>query len=127
MFDIGGAEFLMIGLAILLLFGPKKIPEVMHSIGKGIRYFRKAQEDLKSQIRDISTEVEKQTNITNTIVSESPSQTQIDTTIVESETQTFSIRPAEGSLARNVHIEGIQEDSSQISDPNPQKTLEQGE
>ena len=99
----------------------------MHSIGKGIRYFRKAQEDLKSQIRDISTEVEKQTNITNTIVSESPSQSQIDTTIVESETQTFSIRPAEGSLARNVHIEEIQEDSSQISDPNPQKTLEQGE
>jgi|GEM_PF-488701 len=127
MFDIGGAEFLMIGLAVLLLFGPKKIPEVMHSIGKGIRYFRKAQEDLKSQIRDISTEVEKQTNITNTVINESSSQIQIDTTIVESETQTISIRPAEGILARNVHIDEIQEDSTHISDPNPQKTLEQGE
>jgi len=127
MFDIGGAEFLMIGLAILLLFGPKKIPEVMHSIGKGIRYFRKAQEDLKSQIRDISTEVEKQTSISSTVISESPTQIHIDTTNVESETQVISIRPAEGSLARNAHFDEIQEDSTQISDPNPQKTLEQGE
>ncbi|MFM7157718.1 MAG: twin-arginine translocase TatA/TatE family subunit, partial [Bacteroidota bacterium] len=45
MFDIGGAEFLLIGLAILMLFGPKKIPEIMQAIGKGIRYFRQAQED----------------------------------------------------------------------------------
>ena len=45
-------------LAILLLFGPKKIPEVMQMFGKGMREFRKAQENLRQQIRDISTEVD---------------------------------------------------------------------
>jgi hypothetical protein len=61
------------------------------------------------------------------VIHESSSQIHVDTTIVESETQTFSIRPAEGSLARNVHIDEIQEDTTHISDPNPQKTLEQGQ
>jgi Sec-independent protein translocase protein TatA len=46
MFDVGGGELLFIVLIILLLFGPKKIPELM----------RRAQEDLTRQIRDISTQ-----------------------------------------------------------------------
>lgn len=56
MFDVGGGELLLIMLAVLLLFGPKKIPEVAQMVGKGIRQFRKAQEDLTQQIRDISAE-----------------------------------------------------------------------
>ncbi|MBS1561820.1 MAG: twin-arginine translocase TatA/TatE family subunit [Bacteroidetes bacterium] len=56
MFDVGGGELLLILLAVLLLFGPKKIPEVAQMVGKGIRQFRKAQEDLTQQIRDISAE-----------------------------------------------------------------------
>jgi len=55
-FDVGGGELLLILLAVLLLFGPKKIPEVAQMVGKGIRQFRKAQEDLTQQIRDISAE-----------------------------------------------------------------------
>lgn len=55
MFDVGGGELLFILLIILLLFGPKKIPELMRSVGTGIRHFRRAQEDLTRQIRDIST------------------------------------------------------------------------
>lgn len=56
MFDVGGGELILILLAVLLLFGPKKIPEVAQMVGKGIRQFRKAQEDLTQQIRDISAE-----------------------------------------------------------------------
>jgi sec-independent protein translocase protein TatA len=55
MFD-GGGELLFIVLIILLLFGPKKIPELMRNIGSGLRHFRRAQEDLTRQIRDISTQ-----------------------------------------------------------------------
>lgn len=65
MFDVGGGELILILLAVLLLFGPKKIPEVAQMVGKGIRQFRKAQEDLTQQIRDISAE-------TATIVEDRP-------------------------------------------------------
>lgn len=56
MFDVGGGELIVILLIILLLFGPKKIPEFMQMVGKGIRQFKKAQEDLTEQIRDLSTQ-----------------------------------------------------------------------
>lgn len=57
MFDVGGGELLLILLVVILMFGPKKIPEIAQQVGKGIRQFRKAQEDLKQQIRDISAEI----------------------------------------------------------------------
>lgn len=98
MFDIGGAEFLLIGLAILLLFGPKKIPEIMQSIGKGIRYFRQAQEDFKTQIRDISAEVEKQTNLNATITQSTEQDGDQSIEIQADMTETITIKPAEGSI-----------------------------
>ena len=107
MFDIGGAEFLLIGLAILMLFGPKKIPEIMQAIGKGIRYFRQAQEDIKTQIRDISTEVEKQTSLNATITktTEHGSESRVEVTADITET----IKPAEGSVAVHQKIESDQQ------------------
>jgi sec-independent protein translocase protein TatA len=56
MFDVGGGELILIILVILLMFGPKRIPELSRQVGKGLRHFRKAQEDLTQQIRDISAE-----------------------------------------------------------------------
>lgn len=58
MFDIGGGELLLILLAILLLFGPKKIPEIMRMFGKGLGKIKQAQTELKQQIREIEKEVE---------------------------------------------------------------------
>jgi len=40
--NIGGGELLLILFVILIFFGPKKIPEIGQSIGKGIREFRKS-------------------------------------------------------------------------------------
>lgn len=57
MFDVGGGELILILLGIILLFGPKKLPELARSVGKGLRHVRKAQEDLTQQIRDISADV----------------------------------------------------------------------
>ncbi len=56
MFDVGGAELIVIILAIIMLFGPKSIPKFMQQVGRGVRQFRKAQEDLTQQIRDISAD-----------------------------------------------------------------------
>ncbi len=57
MFDVGGGELILILLVVILLFGPKKLPELARSFGKGMRHVRKAQEDLTQQIRDISADV----------------------------------------------------------------------
>jgi len=57
MFDIGGPELLVILLGIIVLFGPKKIPEVAQMIGKGIQKVRTAQSQFKEQIDEIQTEL----------------------------------------------------------------------
>lgn len=44
MFNLGLPELLVIGGAVLLLFGPKRLPEFAKSLGKGIRDFKKALE-----------------------------------------------------------------------------------
>ena len=46
----GGTEWILIIVAILLLFGGKKIPELMRGMGKGIREFKDAKEDVKNEI-----------------------------------------------------------------------------
>ena len=40
MFGIGFQEILVIALVVLLLFGGKKIPELMKGLGKGVRSFK---------------------------------------------------------------------------------------
>lgn len=48
----GGGEWIFIILAIILLFGGKKIPELMRGIGQGVREFNDAKKTVKSQIED---------------------------------------------------------------------------
>lgn len=45
----GGSEWIIILLAILLLFGGRKIPELMRGIGKGIREFNSAKNNVKDE------------------------------------------------------------------------------
>jgi sec-independent protein translocase protein TatA len=47
-----GYEFLLIFLAVLLLFGGKKIPELMRGIGKGIREFNTAKANIETEIKE---------------------------------------------------------------------------
>jgi len=53
---IGTSEILLIVLAILLLFGGKKIPELMKGVGKGIKSFKQGlngiEEDLNKEMKD---------------------------------------------------------------------------
>jgi sec-independent protein translocase protein TatA len=49
---LGGTEIFLIVLAILLLFGAKKIPELARGLGKGIREFKDATREVKNDIEN---------------------------------------------------------------------------
>jgi sec-independent protein translocase protein TatA len=49
---IGTQEIILIVIAILILFGGRKIPELMRGIGKGIREFNDAKNNVKSEIEE---------------------------------------------------------------------------
>ncbi len=57
MFDVGGGELILVVLAVLLLFGPKKLPEIAQMVGKGMQQVRKAQAQFQVQINEIKTEL----------------------------------------------------------------------
>lgn len=48
--NLGTGEIIIIALVIVLLFGGKKIPELMHGVGKGVRSFKKGMNDIEEQI-----------------------------------------------------------------------------
>ena len=48
----GGSEWILIFIVVLLLFGGKKIPELMKGLGSGIREFNNAKNDVKDKIRE---------------------------------------------------------------------------
>ena len=47
---IGSGEIIIIALVVLLLFGGRKIPELMRGIGKGIRSFKDGMNEVKEEI-----------------------------------------------------------------------------
>lgn len=58
--SIGMPELIVIFLVILLLFGSKRLPELAQGLGKGIREFRKATNEIKSEldVKPIRKEIE---------------------------------------------------------------------
>ena len=59
----GASEWIFIILAIVLVFGGKKIPELMKGIGKGMREFKDAKENVKSEIEEGMKEKDKEQEI----------------------------------------------------------------
>ena len=49
----GTWEIIAIVLVILLLFGGKKIPELMSGLGKGVKSFKQGMKDVENEIKDI--------------------------------------------------------------------------
>lgn len=48
----GGSEWILIILVVLLMFGGKKIPELMRGVGRGIREFNDAKSNVKTEIEE---------------------------------------------------------------------------
>lgn len=56
---LGTSEIILIVLAILLLFGGKKIPELMKGLGKGVSSFKKGLNDIEDDIKKDTTDTTK--------------------------------------------------------------------
>ncbi len=57
---IGGQELIIIALIVLLLFGGKKIPELMKGLGKGVRNFKDGLKDVEDEItKDVNDDSKK--------------------------------------------------------------------
>jgi sec-independent protein translocase protein TatA len=56
---ISGQEIFIILLVVLLLFGANKIPEIARGLGKGMREFRKAADDIKREMNNQSDDIKK--------------------------------------------------------------------
>ena len=59
MFGIGMGEFILILIVGLIIFGPKNLPEVGKTLGKGLREFRKAQAALSATLEESANETVK--------------------------------------------------------------------
>ena len=54
-----GSEWIIIALVILLLFGGKKIPELMRGLGKGVKSFKDGVNDAKEEINKAKEDLDK--------------------------------------------------------------------
>ena len=54
-----GSEWIIIGLVVLLLFGGKKIPELMKGLGKGVKSFKDGVNEAKEAINKAKDEIDK--------------------------------------------------------------------
>ncbi len=60
---IGFPEMIFIAVLALLIFGPRKLPELARTLGKAMAEFRKASTDLRSQLEDEVRGLEQQTQL----------------------------------------------------------------
>ena len=59
-FNLGGGEIFVVLMVVLLFFGSKRIPEVARNLGRGMRQFRNAANDIQRDITDSVKDVKDQ-------------------------------------------------------------------
>lgn len=64
---LGGMEWLVVIFAVLLLFGGRKIPELMKGLGKGIREFNDARSSANTELREGMRDPEERRKIKSNI------------------------------------------------------------
>lgn len=62
LWNLGGMEILLIVLLIVLLFGGKKIPELMKGIGKGVRSFKEGMNEVEDNLKETDQKKEETTS-----------------------------------------------------------------
>ena len=56
--SLGFWEIALIVLVVLLLFGGKKIPELMRGLGKGVKSFKEGMKDVDEDVKEIKKDIE---------------------------------------------------------------------
>ena len=59
---IGGPEIIIILLLVLVLFGGKKIPELMKGLGKGVKEYKKAMNGIEEEVNNATSDNQQQEN-----------------------------------------------------------------
>lgn len=57
--NLGMPEMMVLALLVLLLFGGKKIPELMKGLGKGVKSFKDGMNEAENEIKKTKEEIEK--------------------------------------------------------------------
>ncbi len=57
--NIGTGEIILIALVVLLLFGGKKIPELMKGLGKGVKSFKDGMNEIEKDLNNDAPKTEK--------------------------------------------------------------------
>ena len=65
--NLGFPEMMFIFILALILFGPKKLPEIGKQIGKGLAEFKRASREFQSQIEDEVRKLEYEVYVKNSI------------------------------------------------------------
>ena len=60
--NLGWQEILLIAVVILILFGARKIPEFMRGLGKGMREFNDAKNNVKKEMEDSTSDIRNSPN-----------------------------------------------------------------
>ena len=58
LFNLGFWEIAILFVLVLLLFGGKKIPELMRGLGKGVKSFKDGVKDVENEVNDIKKDIE---------------------------------------------------------------------
>ena len=57
-FNLGFWEIVIIALVVLLLFGGKKIPELMRGLGKGVKNFKDGIKEVEEEVNEIKKDID---------------------------------------------------------------------
>lgn len=63
--NLGWTEILLIAFVVLLLFGGKKIPELMRGLGRGVREFKDAKDNVRKELEESIAEKDSKTTSSN--------------------------------------------------------------